>query len=78
MLICLFFTRPYKATIVNWMAMFNELMIFVIGCYLFAFLISDAIGTTHRAYGFTITNLCIFLCVVNLIVVIPVKIREIW
>jgi len=76
MLIILFFTRPYQQQIANYMAMFNEFMTFVVGCYMFAFLIDDKDESVHKAYARTILNILIFLCAVNLLVVIPVKLRE--
>ena len=58
------------------MAVINELMILAITCYMFAFLIVDIEGFVHAEYAQIITGLLIATIALNLLVVIPTKIRD--
>ena len=77
-IVILLFTRPYKDATITWVAIFNEIMIFIISCYLFAFLIVDLEGLIHAGYAQIITNLLITLIVANLLIVLLQKLRELY
>jgi len=52
-------TRPYKDTLVNIFAIMNETFLFIIGCYLFIFLDSEADDEVLKFYGWVIIGLVI-------------------
>ena len=78
MIVILFFTRPYKESIVTWMAVFNEIIIFIMGCYCFSFLITDLTGAAHAVYASIMTYLLFTTIGVNLLVTIIVRAYEMY